>query len=276
MSKAVTIVAEIGINANGSIEHTKKLIDSAVEAGCDVVKFQKRNPDVCVPEHQKNIMRQTPWGEMTYLDYKYKVEYSLDDYKEIDSYCKSNNIQWTASPWDLDSLQFLLDFDVPFIKLPSAMLTNVELLKACKESGKPIVISTGMSESVEIKQAVDILGEKNLTILHCNSTYPAPVTELNLSCITSLKEKYPKAKIGYSGHELSLNTTISSVALGAEFIERHITLDKKNWGTDQSCSVEPDQLKELVVGIREVERALGDGVKVITDSEKIIRNKLRG
>ncbi len=275
MSKAY-ILGEIGINCNGDIDLTKKLIDVAKIAGCDGVKFQKRNPDVCVPEHQKNVMRDTPWGEMTYLEYKYRVEYSKEDYDEIDRYCKEKGIDWTASPWDVDSLNFLLEYDVPFIKLPSAMLTNVDLLVACKNSGKRVVISTGMSDLDEVEDAVQILGEENLTILHCNSTYPAPNDELNLNCITTLKYIYPKATIGYSGHEFGLSTTIATIALGAKFIERHITLDRTMWGTDQMCSVEPQGLIKLVRGIRELEAALGDGVKVVTESEKPVRKKLRG
>ena len=276
MKNSAHICGEIGINCNGDLSLTKKLIDVAVVAGVNSVKFQKRNPDVCVPEHQKSVMRETPWGDMTYLDYKYKVEYSLEDYKEIDRYCKEKGIEWTASPWDLDSLQFLIDFDVPFIKLPSAMLTNTELLKACKASGKRIVISTGMSDMFDVEEAIKILGEDDLTVLHCNSTYPAPNDELNLNCINSIKKFFPKVTVGYSGHEFGLSTTIATIALGAKFIERHITLDRTMWGTDQMCSVEPQGLIKLVRGVRELEAALGDGVKVVTESELPIRRKLRG
>lgn len=270
------IIAEIGINHNGSIDIAKKLIDIASVAGCDAVKFQKRNPDVCVPDHQKNVMRDTPWGNMTYLDYKYKVEFGKKEYDEIDSYCKEKGISWSASPWDLDSLHFLNQYDIPFIKIPSAMLTNDELLKESVKTGKKIILSVGMSTEEEIDHAVSILkGAKEFAILHCNSTYPAPIEELNLSAIQTLKEKYG-CEVGYSGHEFRLGTTVASVYLGASIIERHITLDRTMWGTDHMSSVEPQGLIKLVKGIRELEQAYGDGEIRVTDSQIPVRNKLRG
>ena len=278
MKKEIYIIAEIGINHNGDMSIAKKLIDIAKVAGCDVVKFQKRNPDVCVPEHQKTIMRDTPWGRMTYLDYKYKVEFNQNQYDEIDIYCKEKDIKWSASPWDLDSLDFLNQYDIPFIKIPSALLTDLELIKESVKTGKKIIISTGMSTIEEIDNAVNAIkkvnAEAQYAILHCNSTYPAPNDELNLNCIKTLKDKY-KCEVGYSGHEFGLTTTIASVCLGATIIERHITLDRTMWGTDQMCSVEPQGLIKLVRGIKELNKALGDGKKIVTETEKPIREKLR-
>lgn len=270
------IIAEIGINHNGSIDIAKKLIDIASVAGCDAVKFQKRNPDVCVPEHQKNVMRDTPWGKMTYLEYKYKVEFGKKEYDEIDSYCKQKGIAWSASPWDLDSLHFLNQYDIPFIKIPSAMLTNDELLKESAKTGKKIILSVGMSTEEEIDHAVSMLKDaKEFAILHCNSTYPAPIEELNLSVIQTLKQKYG-CEVGYSGHEFRLGTTVASVYLGASIIERHITLDRTMWGTDHMSSVEPQGLIKLVKGIRELEQSYGDGQIRITESQIPVREKLRG
>ena len=290
------IIAEIGINHNGDLNIAKQLIDIAKVAGCNAVKFQKRNPDVCVPEHQKSVMRDTPWGKMTYLEYKYKVEFGKKEYDEIDRYCKEKNISWSASPWDLDSLEFLNQYDLPFIKIPSALITNEDLLFATKRTGKKVIISTGMSTYKEIERAVTILklpGDTaetlrpwnfdevkegktacDFAVLHCNSTYPAPVDELNLNCIKTLKEKY-WCEVGYSGHEYGLTTTIAAVCLGATILERHITLDRSMWGTDQMCSVEPQGLIKLVKGVRELEQAMGDGKKIVTEGEQIIKDKLR-
>ena len=274
--KKTYIIAEIGINHNGDVNIAKKLIDIASVAGCDAVKFQKRNPDVCVPDHQKNVMRETPWGTMTYLEYKHKIEFGKDEYDEIDSYCKEQGISWSASPWDLDSLEFLNQYDIPFIKIPSAMLTNDELLIASVKTGKKVILSVGMSTEEEIDHAVEILRESSdFAILHCNSTYPAPINELNLSAVKTLKEKYG-CEVGYSGHEFRLGTTVSSIYLGASIIERHITLDRTMWGTDHMSSVEPQGLIKLVKGIRELEDAYGDGKIQITESQIPVRNKLRG
>ena len=278
MSKKTYIIAEIGINHNGDIKIAKKLIDIAKVAGCDVVKFQKRNPDICVPEHQKSVMRDTPWGRMTYLEYKYKVEFNKEEYDEIDSYCTDRDIQWSASPWDLDSLEFLNQYDIPFIKIPSALLTDIELIKESTKTGKKIIISTGMSTIEEVDDAVNIILKTNsktkFAVLHCNSSYPAPNNDLNLNCIQTLQQRY-NCEVGYSGHEFGLTTTIATICLGATIIERHITLDRTMWGTDQMCSVEPQGLIKLVRGIRELHNALGDGKKVVTETEKPIRDKLR-
>ena len=269
------IIAEIGINHNGDLNIAKKLIDVAVLSGCDSVKFQKRNPDVCVPEHQKSVMRDTPWGKMTYLEYKYRVEFGKEEYDEIDRYCKEKGIDWSASPWDMDSLEFLNQYDIPYIKIPSAMLTNDELLKGAKLTGKKVILSTGMSTIEEIDKAVSIIDSySDYALLHCNSVYPAPIEDLNLKCIQTLKDRYD-CEVGYSGHEFGLTTTIASICLGASIIERHITLDRTMWGTDQMCSVEPQGLIKLVRGVRELEQAIGDGMKVVTEKEKPIREKLR-
>jgi len=274
MKKKTYIIAEIGINHNGDLDITKQLIDIAKVAGCDSVKFQKRNPDVCVPESQKSVMRDTPWGRMTYLDYKHKIEFGKEEYDEIDRYCKERGMRWSASPWDLDSLKFLQRYDIPYIKIPSALLTDDDLLQHCRYSGKRIILSTGMSTVSEIDKAVETIHNCDYALLHCNSAYPAPNEDLNLNCIKMLKDRY-NCEVGYSGHEFGLSTTIASVCLGATIIERHITLDRTMWGTDQMCSVEPQGLIKLVRGIRELEDALGDGVKQVTEKEKIIREKLR-
>lgn len=282
--KKTYIIAEIGINHNGDLKNALRLIDIAAAAGCDAVKFQKRNPDVCVPEHQKNVMRDTPWGQMTYLDYKYKVEFEAPEYNAIAAHCEMHGIEWSASPWDMDSLEFLKQYDVPFLKIPSAMLTNDELLEGCIASGKRVIFSTGMSTKEEIDHAVAVLRKAKLVhnnpykigLLHCNSTYPAPINELNLSGIQTLQQEYSDFEIGYSGHEFRLGTTVASVYLGASIIERHITLDRQMWGSDHLASVEPQGLFKLVSGIRELEEAFGDGVIQVTESEKPVRAKLRG
>jgi len=282
--KKTYIIAEIGINHNGDLKNALRLIDIAAAAGCDAVKFQKRNPDVCVPEHQKNIMRDTPWGQMTYLDYKYKVEFEAPEYNAIAAHCEAHGIEWSASPWDMDSLEFLKQYDVPFLKVPSAMLTNDELLEGCVASGKRVIFSTGMSTKEEIDHAVMVLRKAKLVhnnphkigLLHCNSTYPAPINELNLSGIQTLQVEYPDFEIGYSGHEFRLGTTVAAVYLGASIIERHITLDRQMWGSDHLASVEPQGLFKLVSGIRELEEAYGDGIIQVTESEKPVRAKLRG
>lgn len=282
--KKTYIIGEIGINHNGSLEVAKHLINVAAAAGVDAVKFQKRTPDICVPEHQKSVMKETPWGKMTYLDYKYKVEFGQKEYDEIDTYCKQQGIAWSASPWDVPSLEFLAQYDVPFIKLPSAMLTNEELVDRAFSTGKRVILSTGMSTREEIHRAVVFArtskaahsNEKTPGLLHCNSTYPAPLEELNLSAIKTLAYKYPDFETGYSGHEFRLGTSVAAVYLGASIIERHITLDRSMWGSDQLSSVEPQGLFKLVSGIRELEQAYGTGVLHVSESEKSVREKLRG
>ena len=273
------LIGEIGINHNGDMQIAKKLMDAVNACGWDCVKYQKRNPNVCVPEKQKRVMRDTPWGRMKYIDYKYKIEFEKSEYDEIDEYCKNVGIKWTASPWDLDSLDFLNQYDsLPFIKIPSALLTDLDLIKKTTQTGKKIIISTGMSTLDEVDAAVNTIKETNanasFAVLHCNSTYPAPNNELNLNCIQTLKDRY-NCEVGYSGHEFGLTTTIASICLGATIIERHITIDRTMWGTDQMCSVEPQGLIKLVRGVKELQGALGDGKKVVTETEKPIRDKLR-
>ena len=220
--KKTYVIAEIGINHNGCLDTAKRLIDISAAAGCDAVKFQKRNPDVCVPEHQKNIKRETPWGEMTYLEYKYKVEFGQEEYDEIDRYCKQQKISWSASPWDLDSLEFLNQYDIPFIKIPSAMITNTELLEASCKTDKKIIISTGMSSIQEVNNAQRILSlfAKDYAILHCNSTYPAPIEELNLSCVKTLKDRFSWLSVNL------VTAIIASMVIGLfqEEIEKIVAL----------------------------------------------------
>jgi len=269
------IIAEIGINHNGDIELAKQLIKIAKDSGCDAVKFQKRNPDICVPEKQKNVMRETPWGYITYLDYKYKVEFEKKEYDIIDEYCKQLKIHWFASPWDVDSVQFLSQYDLPALKVPSASLNDTDLLLAMKKTKIPIIISTGMSTQQEVDDAVNLLSETQLAVLHCVSTYPTPPEELNLNVLKTFQKNYPNLIVGYSGHETGLSTTYAAVALGAKIVERHITLDRAMWGTDHSASIEPQGLKALVSNIRDIEVAMGNGIKNITAGELPIREKLR-
>jgi len=272
---AVFIIAEIGINHNGSIDLAKKMIDGAVRAGCDAVKFQKRTPEICVPEHQRGVLRETPWGLITYLEYRHKVEFGFDEYLEIDRYCKEKNILWFASCWDAPSIEFMKQFDIPLFKISSAMLTDLSLLSQIRQTGSPVMISTGMSTMNEIEVAIALLGEENLLLAHTTSVYPCMDEELNLRMITTLQRRYPKAIVGYSGHEIGLPTTVAAVALGARFIERHITLERAMWGTDQASSVEIHGLEILVRNIRCVEKAMGDGVKKLYAGELAAKTKMR-
>lgn len=269
------IVAEIGINHNGSLEIAKALIDNAVAAGCDAVKFQKRTPERCVPQDQWHIERDTPWGRITYIEYRHKVEFDFDEYSEIDSYCKEKGIDWFASCWDEEAVDFLEAFKPSFYKVASASLTDHELLKKKRATGRPIILSTGMSTIEEIQEAVAVLGLEDLVIAHSTSAYPCPLEELNLRMITTLQRLYPSVPIGYSGHETGLATTVAAVVLGASFIERHFTLDRAMWGSDQAASVEPTGMRRLVKDIRAIEESLGDGVKKVYDSELGSLRKLR-
>ncbi len=269
------IIAEIGINHNGSLEIAKKLIDVAALAGCDAVKFQKRTPELCVPLDQWHIERDTPWGRMTYIDYRRRVEFGAEEYAIIDAYCRDKGMLWTASCWDEPSVEFMEAFNPPFYKAASASLTDLPLLATMKRTGRPLIISTGMSTMEEIDAAVEALGTDGLLIAHATSTYPCPPAELNLRMIETLRRKYPDVPIGYSGHETGLATTWAAVALGATFVERHITLDRAMWGSDQAASVEMGGLYRLVSNIRDIESALGDGVKRVYDGEIGPRAKLR-
>jgi N-acetylneuraminate synthase len=274
-SNPVYIIAEIGINHNGSMEIVKKMIDGALFAGADAVKFQKRTPEICVPHDQWMIERDTPWGRMTYIDYKRKTEFTMKQYFEIDQYCRQKGIDWFASCWDIPSVDFIEQFDPPVYKVASACITDMELLERLKVTGKPIMLSTGMSTMEEIERAVNILEQDRLLIAHATSTYPCKPKELNLKMINTLKEKFPFAPIGYSGHEVGLATTYAAAALGACFIERHITLDRSMWGTDQAASVEIMGFYRLIHNIRDIERSLGDGIKKVYESELSSLKKLR-
>ncbi len=268
------LIAEIGINHNGDLGIAKRLIDVAVMAGCDAVKFQKRNPEKAVPPDYQNVIRETPWGLMSYLDYRRKVEFGYQEYQAIDNYAREKNILWFASCWDEDSVDFIEQFSPPCYKIASASLTDVSLLRKVRNKGRPVILSTGMSTMDEIKKAVDILGQDNLLIAHSTSTYPCPPEELNLRVIQALKAQFD-CPVGYSGHEVGLQTTYAAVTLGAAFIERHITLDRAMWGSDQAASVEPWGLMRLVRDIRVIEKALGDGQKRVYESEMKARQKLR-
>jgi len=268
------IIAEIGINHNGSVDNAKELIKAASDAGVDAVKFQKRTPELCVPEHQKNLMRDTPWGYISYLDYRYKVEFGQDEYQEIDDYCKALGVDWLASAWDTQSLAFIEAFDPPAHKIPSALLTDHELLRAIKATGKPAILSTGMSTMEEIYEAVEILDVDNLLICHTTSSYPCPPDELNLRMVQTLKDNFT-CPVGYSGHEVGLVTSVIAVGLGACLVERHVTLDRAMWGSDQAASVEPQGVRTLVKYIRVTEKALGDGQKKVYESEQSTLKKLR-
>jgi len=268
------IIAEIGINHNGDIGIAKKLIDTAMLAGCDAVKFQKRKPDLAVPAEQKNLLRETPWGCMPYLEYKKRIEFGRKEFREIDRYCKEKGITWFASCWDEPSVDFIEQFNPAAYKIASASLTDDALLKYINRKGRPVILSTGMSTMKEIIHAVSLIEENQLLISHCTSTYPCRPEELNLHMICTLKKKF-KCPIGYSGHEVGLQTTLASVVLGASFIERHITLDRAMWGSDQAASVEPGGLMRLVRDIRVIEKAMGDGKKKVYESEIPHLKKLR-
>lgn len=271
----VYIIAEIGINHNGSIELAKKLIDGAVFAGCDAVKFQKRTPELCVPKDQWEIERETPWGRIPYIEYRRKVEFGFEEYLEIDFYCKEKGVDWFASPWDETAVEFLEKFKPVIYKLSSASLTDHPLLKKVRATGKPMILSTGMSTIEEIEETVQLIGKENLLIAQSTSTYPCAVEELNINVIKTYKEKFPGVQIGYSGHETGLAPTLAAVTLGASFVERHITLDRAMWGTDQAASVEVNGMLKLVQDIRDIEKALGDGIKRVYESEYKSIEKLR-
>lgn len=267
------IVAEIGINHNGDINIAKKLIDAAVFAGCDAVKFQKRTIELVYTKEELEKPRENPFGN-TNGDLKRALEFGEEKYKEIDRYCKEKDIIWFASPWDVKSVDFLEKFDVPCYKIPSASLTDDELLKHIKSKRKPIILSTGMSTENQIKHAVTILGKDNLVIMHCTSTYPCKPEELNLKVISWLKKEF-NCPIGYSGHEVGLFPAIAAVLEGACIVERHITLDRAMWGSDQPASVEPHGFYRMVRDIRQIPVIKGDGKKKVYESEKPIIAKLR-
>jgi N-acetylneuraminate synthase len=269
------IIAEIGINHNGDLGIAKQMIDAAVHAGVDAVKFQKRTPDIATPLDQQTQMRETPWGYITYLEYRYKVEFNEEQYCEIDKYCKEKGIAWMVSVWDQPSVDFMEKFDTPAYKIPSASLTDFDLIRKARATGRPLILSSGMSTMEQIHQGVKMAGEKDLVLMHCTSTYPCEPEELNLKMVETLRHEFPDIPIGYSGHEVGLVPSSVAVALGACMVERHLTLDRAMWGTDQAASVEPGGFERLVKYIRVSEAALGDGVKKVYESEKFSLKKLR-
>ncbi|WP_213814383.1 N-acetylneuraminate synthase family protein [Glaciihabitans sp. dw_435] len=271
----VYVIAEIGLNHNGSVDLAKQLIDVAADAGAQAVKFQKRTPDISTPEHMKAVPRSTPWGEMTYLDYRYRVEFNREQYIEIGDYATLRGLDWFASPWDEPAAEFLEELNVVAHKVASASVTDSGLLRLLAATGKPVILSTGMSTLEQIDAAVDILNPDKLIILHATSTYPLPPEEANLRMITTLQERYVGIPIGYSGHERGLQISLAAVALGAVAVERHITLDRASWGSDHEASLEPQGLTELVQDIRILEQAMGDGVKRVFPGELAPLAKLR-
>ena len=271
----VYVIAEIGLNHNGDVEIAKQLVDVAADSGAQAVKFQKRTPAISTPEHMKNTPRETPWGTMTYLEYRYRVEFDREQYIEIGDYATVRGLDWFASPWDVPSVHFLDDLNVVAHKVASASVTDITLLEALAATGKPIILSTGMSTLDEIDAAVRILGSDNLVMLHATSTYPLPAEEANLATITTLQKRYGSVPIGYSGHERGLQISIAAVALGAVAVERHITLDRTMWGSDHAASLEPQGFEHLVRDIRIVSEAMGDGIKRVFPGELAPLAKLR-
>tara|TARA_R110000787_G_scaffold156717_1_gene270588 strand:- start:3688 stop:4527 length:840 start_codon:yes stop_codon:yes gene_type:complete len=271
--KRTNIIAEIGINHNGSVEIAKRLIDVAVLSGCDYAKFQKRTPDICVPEHQKNKIRTTPWGDIPYIDYKKKIEFEREEYDALYDYIEDKPIDIFASVWDIPSVDFMRQYEKP-MKIGSALITDIELCKYARDNTDLLIISTGMSTEKEIEKCVNACNPD--VIMHTNSTYPTPIQELNLDYITWLANKWEGKEIGYSGHEYGLVTTFASVVLGATWVERHLTLDRTMWGSDHLASVEPQGFMKLVKGIRDIEQARGGNIsRQCFGGEMIKRKSLR-
>lgn len=266
-------LAEIGINHNGSVETAKKLVAAAMLAGCEAVKFQKRTVDVVYSPDELSAARESPFGT-TNGDLKRGLEFGAQEYASIRDHCSASDIMWLASCWDEEAVDFIDQFDPPAYKVASASLTDDRLLEHTRSKGKPVIISTGMSSLAEIDHAVEVLGRDDLIVLHCTSTYPSSIDELNLRCIDSLAKRFA-VPIGYSGHEVGLATSIAAVVLGASLVERHITLDRAMWGSDQAASVEPHGFARLVRDARSCEKAMGDGVKCVYESEIPIARKLR-
>jgi N-acetylneuraminate synthase len=274
-NEPVYVIAEIGLNHNGDVELAKRLIDVAADSGAQAVKFQKRTPAISTPEHMKSQLRETPWGTMTYLEYRYRVEFDRDQYIEIGDYATLRGLSWFASPWDEEAVDFLEELDVVAHKVASASVTDIPMLQALAATGKPIILSTGMSTLEQIDTAVRVLGTDNLVILHATSTYPLPPEEANIRMINTLRDRYAGVPIGYSGHERGLQISIAAVALGAVAVERHITLDRTMWGSDHAASLEPTGFEHLVRDIRVLGEAMGDGVKRIYPGELAPLAKLR-
>lgn len=269
------LIAEIGLNHNGDVELAKRLIDVAADAGVQAVKFQKRTPEVSTPAHMRDVPRDTPWGVMSYLEYRRRVEFDRAQYVEIGDHVTLRGLDWFASPWDVPSVAFLEDLNVVAHKVASASLTDVELLEALAATGKPVILSTGMSTPDQIEAAVAVLGTERLVLMHATSTYPMPAEEANLRAMVTLRERFPGVPVGYSGHEPGLQISLAAAALGAAAIERHITLDRTMWGSDHAASLEPQGLAHLVRDIRIIETALGDGVKRVMPGELAPMRKLR-
>jgi N-acetylneuraminate synthase len=268
------IIAEIGINHNGDIDLAKKMIEAAAHAGVDAVKFQKRTPEVSTPPEQQKQMRETPWGYISYLEYRHRVEFGEKEYREINRFCQEKGVDWFASVWDEPAVDFMEKFNPSVYKIPSACITDQALLRYTRKTGRPMIISTGMSTMKQIHAAVKAIGTENLVITHCTSTYPCEPEELNLRMIDTLRHEFP-CPIGYSGHEVGLVPPQVAVALGACMIERHLTLERAMWGSDQAASVEPVGFERLVKYIRTAEASLGDGIKRVYDSELSSLKKLR-
>lgn len=267
------VVAEIGINHNGDLDLAKRLISVAVAAGCDAVKFQKRTVDVVYSADELLRPRESPFGT-TNGDLKHGLELDYYDYQEIDAYCRASKIAWFASAWDEKSVDFIERFNVPCYKIASASLTDDNLLRHTRATGKPIVLSTGMSTLEQIDHAVEVLGKDNLILLHACSTYPAFYEELNLRAIPIMRERYG-VPVGYSGHETGIASTVAAAVMGACFVERHITMDRAMWGSDHAASLEPNGISRVVRDIRLVEQSMGDGVKRVFEREQPIIKKLR-
>jgi N-acetylneuraminate synthase len=267
------VVAEIGINHNGSVDLAKQLIDAAVECGCDAVKFQKRTVAVVYSAEELTRPRESPFGT-TNGDLKRGLEFGQREYESIDAHCRRRGILWFASCWDAGSLEFISQFAPPCYKIASACLTDDDLLRVHRRYGRPIILSTGMSHMAQVEHAINVLGRDDLILLHCTSTYPARPDELNLRAIRTLAERFD-VPVGYSGHEVGLATSYAAAVLGACLIERHITVDRAMWGSDQAASVEPQGFQRLVRDVRELEIALGDGIKRVWEREIPIIEKLR-
>jgi len=270
------IIAEIGINHNGDLEIAKNLIDIAYRSGCDAVKFQKRSPDLCVPEYQKGMMKDTPWGDMTYLEYKYRIEFGKEEYDEIDRYCKEIDIEWFSSAWDIESQLFLRQYNLKYNKIASPILTHKKLLEMVAEEGKHTFISTGMSTMEQVEKAVKIFRdfECPFELMHCNSSYPTEDFNSNLNCIKTLREGFD-CNVGYSGHEKGIQITLAAVASGVTSVERHITIDKYMYGSDQFASVKPMDLLKMCKIVRIIESAMGDSKKTLREEEKKTLSSLR-